>query len=147
MSALYARHFGWWNWKVSARFRAASAGTIWLLIFGSSFLGPLLVPVAAIRFVASTGQFLLNRQLGRLQPLGPRPRTDWALLAVTLLASMAVAQVGQATGSSSHLLAIPVAIPFTAIQLRTCLRSERAHAALIARQPLPFPVRSGRVAA
>src|SRR5689334_2378867 len=92
------RHFGWWNWRLSARFRVASLGSIWLLILGSPVLGALLVPLAAIRFVAGTGQLILNNWLGRRHPIEKRDWGDWTLLAVTLLGSMAAAELSDLTG-------------------------------------------------
>jgi hypothetical protein len=132
------RHFGWWNWRLSARFRAASLGSVWLLILGSPVLGTLLIPLAAIRFVGGTAQLVLNNWLGRRHPIERRDWGDWALLGITLLGSMAAAELSGLTGSQSTLLFIPMALPFSAIQIRMCRRSERAHAR--AAQPVPAPL-------
>ncbi len=131
MNDFVAMYFGWWNWQVSARFRALSLGSVWLLILGAPFLGPFVVPLGALRMAIGTGQFILNHWLGRRHPLGGRRRLDWALLLVTFAASCAVAQVSSVTGSQSALLFIPVALPFSAIQWRMCRQSHRAHLAAV----------------
>ena len=122
------KHFGWWNWRLSARLRAVSLGSIWLLILGSPLLGTLLIPLAAIRFVGGTAQLVLNQWLGKRHPIERRDWSDWLLLGATLLGSMAAAELSDLTGSRSTLLFIPMALPFTAIQLRMYRRSQRAYA-------------------
>lgn len=147
--SFYARHCGWWDWRLSARLRAASLGGLWLLLIASPLLGWLLLPLAGFRMVAGLGQLFLNHHLGRTQPLDGRDRIDWTLLGVTLLASSAVAQVGASTGTESAWLLLPVALPFTAIQLRMCVRSLRAFERAGSRQPrrLEFPAERARRAA
>jgi len=151
VSAFYSRHCGWWDWRLSSRFRAASLGSLWLLLVASPVLGWFLIPLAALRSVAGLTQLVLNHQLGRVTPLGRRDRLDWALLALTLLASCGVAQVSAITGREATWMLIPVALPFSALQLRTCLRSERVHRAAAANRRTPavvrFPLEGHREAA
>lgn len=136
------RHFSWWNWRLSARVRAASLGSVWLLILGSPVLGPLLIPLAALRFVGGTAQLVLNQWLGKRFPIERRDWSDWALLGVTLLGSMAAAELSDLTGSQSTLLFIPMALPFSALQIRMYFRSQRAHGRAV--QPVPLPALFGQ---
>lgn len=136
MRAFYSRYCGWWNWHLSSRFRAASVGSLWVLLVASPLLGWLLFPLGAFRMIAGLGQLFLNHELGRVQPLERRDRIDWTLFGLTMLASCAVAQVTQMTGTQHAWMVLPVAVPFTAIQLRMCSRSERAHESALSRVPL-----------
>ena len=120
----------WWNWRVSGHFRAGSLGSVWALVLFSPALGPLLAPLAAGRFVLSTMQLILNRRLGRRHPIEGRTRFDWALLALAFLGSC-LASVAQGSAPMAIVL-MPVVVPFSAIQVRMCMRSYRAHGALAA---------------
>src|SRR5687768_16700458 len=143
VTTLYTRHFHWWNWRISSRLRAGSLASVWVLIFASPLLGPLLLPIAGIRMVLGLGQLALNRELARLEPLGSRGKADWALLGVTLLASMGVAQVTESTGYTSAFLLIPVVLPFSLIQLRMIRRSLRAHEQYQGREPIQVDFSGG----
>jgi hypothetical protein len=147
VTAFYRTHCGWWNWNVSARVRLVSLGSLWLLLLGSPLLGLLLLPLGAFRFAAGTAQLVLNRELGKEQPMARRTFIDWSLLGVTLLASMAVAQISEVTGSHSTLLLIPVAVPFSAIQLRLFQHSRQAFHAELPANVVEFQVIERRLAA
>lgn len=140
----------WWTWRLSAHFRMASTGSVWALVFLAPLLGPLLAPLALVRFAASSAQMYLNTTLGRHDPLGRRDRIDWMLLAVALAGSTAAAAIDEAyhTGYAWWVL-LPVLVPFTAIHLRTALRCYRhatnvpgpvAALAGAERAPIPLPV-------
>jgi hypothetical protein len=142
----------WWTWRLSAHSRAASLLVCWALVLGSPALGPLALPLFGLRFLASSGQTVFNAALGRTQPLAPRPRLDWLLFALTFVLACAAAQIGNVTGEQhSPLLLAVVALPYSAIQLRTCLRCYRAsdEAATVGRRlapPATFPVAQQRAA-
>jgi len=119
-----------WNWRVSGHARLISLAGAWVLIFMASAPAGLLVPLAAIRAVASPIQLLLNRQLGRSQPLDRRSRLDWFLFALALIASMGVSVAQQsALGVPTALLLASVLSPLSIIQLRAAARSYRAYRA------------------
>lgn len=125
------RHLGWWDWRVSSHFRVGSLGSLWALLLLSPVLGPLLAPLAAGRFGLSTLQLILNRSLGQRHPIKLRSRFDWVLLVVAFLGSC-FASAAQGT-APAVLLLMPVAIPYSAIQVRACVRSYRADAVTAAR--------------
>jgi hypothetical protein len=123
----------WWNWRISGHFRAASLGSVWALVLFAPALGPVFAPVAAGRFALSTFQLGLNRQLGRRHPLTGRTRFDWALLGIAFLGScLASALKDVSQGALMVLVLMPVAVPYSAIQVRMCMRSYRAHGAVTA---------------
>jgi len=115
-------------------------------------LGPLTWPIVGLRFAASSGQTLLNTALGRAQPLERRTHTDWMLFGITFVLACVVSEIGKQTGDPrSPLLLGCVALPYSALQLRTCLRSYRAERelAVVERRlqpPLILPVERQRAA-
>ena len=143
VARLYSKHFSsWWNWHVSSQFRLASLASVWVLLFASPFLGWLMLPTLVVRTALSFTQLFLNRQLSKVHPLEPRGLADWGLLGLALLASMFAAQMAETTGHQSVWYVVPVAMIFSAIQLRMCRRSELAHAQIVVveRRVLEFPV-------
>jgi hypothetical protein len=138
----------WWTWRLSAHSRVASLLFLWLLLLAAPVLGTLTWPLLALRLSLSSGQMVFNMGLGRIEPLEPRTRTDWLLLGVTLLFSYVAAEIGKVTGDQrSPLLVSCVALPYSAIQVRACLRSYRAGGELAEmREPLALPVGQQRAA-
>ena len=83
-----------------------------------------------------------------------RNHTDWLLFGLTFLLACIVSEIGKQTGDPrSPLLLGCVALPYSALQVRTCLRSYRAESerALIesrlVQQPTLLPVGERRRAA
>ena len=123
----YTRAAAVWNWRISAHLRLAWLASAWLLVMGMPVLGPLVAPLAALRFGGSIVQLVLNGSLARVQPLGPRPRSDWALLGLALIASSMAAALDPGPGIPTNpLLIAPVLVPISMIQLRACARAYRA---------------------
>jgi len=127
-----------------------------VLVFMAPLLGPLLAPLAVLRFAASSVQLYLNTTLGRRQPVGRRDWMDWTWLGLALGGSIAAAAVDDAyqTGYTWWLL-LPVIVPFSMIQLRMGLRCYRAgavHGASGAARrgevpaPIPLPVAQKKAA-
>lgn len=116
-----------WTWRTSAHFRLGSLLSAWLVVLAGPWLGALFFPLAALRFVVSSGQMALNHGLARTQPLGPRDRLDWLLLGATFLASCAASALQRAFGHDVLPLALVlVLIPYSVIQLRMSARCYRA---------------------
>jgi len=142
----------WWTWRVSAHSRVVSLIFLWALLLSAPILGPLTWPLLALRFSVSSGQMLFNTVLGRIQPLESRTRTDWLLFGLTFLVSCVAAEIGNAVGDPhSPLLLSCVALPYSAIQVRTCLRSYRAGGDVVVPdrrlvQPLALPAARRRAA-
>lgn len=117
-----------WDWRISAHCRIASLASAWLLALGATALGPLLWPLGALRFVASTVQTWLNIKLGRREPIARQDRRDWALLALVMAGAYAGLGLSQLVGTlQSPVVYVPMLLPFTALQLRMTARSYRAH--------------------
>ena len=117
-----------WDWRLSARVRLASLGSVWLLLFASSLVAPVLPMIGALRMAFSGLQLVLNRNLARRLPIAPRDRYDWGLLLLAFAGSVAAASVARATaGGYSSLLLLPVLIPYSGLQLRSFQRSLDAH--------------------
>jgi hypothetical protein len=122
-----------WNWRVSGHARLASLAGAWVLVLMASAPTGLLLPLAAMRTVASPVQLLLNRRLGRSQPLDRRGRLDWLLFALALVASMGVSVAQQSSlGVPTAVLLASVLSPLSIIQLRAAARSYRAYKAAMA---------------
>ena len=117
-----------WDWRVSTYARLASLSLLWVVIVGAPALGPLLVPLLVVRFALSPVQLLLNTRLNRRRPLGPRPKADWALFGLLLVAAMVAAALREsAPDPANPLYLLPLLIPFSVIQLRSAARSYRTH--------------------
>lgn len=117
----------WWTWRTSANTSFASFLMLWVLLFTAQFLGPLLWP---IRMLTSSAQVLLNWKLRRLAPIEGRTHTDWLLFGLTYVAACGAAQIGRSSGdTSSPMLLVLIAIPYSGIELRAIGRSYRAAAA------------------
>ncbi len=113
-----------WNWRLSAHFRLASLGSVWVIVLGSAVLGPLLPILGIARMASAGGQLLLNHKLARRLPLERRDHFDWVLLALAFAAAILAASVGNATGGSEpRLMLLPVLIPYSVLQLRSFRRS------------------------
>jgi len=110
-------------------------------VLAGPWLGALFLPLAAVRFIASTGQLILNRALGHRQPLAARDRLDWLLFALTFLAACGASAVDRAFDGPFLTVALAcVLLPYSAIQLRMtarCYRAFEAHRTLP--PPIPFP--------
>lgn len=120
-----------------------SLASIWLLILGGPILGAVVPLLIALRFVASTVQLGLNRMLASRQPLEGRTRADWWLFGLTFLAACSASALADALHQPhTGLVLIPVALPFSAIQVRCVRRSYRAHRLMLQPRVLPFPPRS-----
>lgn len=121
-----------WNWRISGHCRVASLASVWLLAFLSG-AGWLLLPLAALRTVASVLQSVFNIRLGRAHPIGHADRYDWTLIALIFLTAEVLAGLRQYQHLQiSPVTLLPMLLPFTALQLRLCVRSYRAP-----RQPSP----------
>lgn len=128
---------GAWDWAVSARVRLWSLVATWAMVFAGGLLGPLSLPVVALRLAATPVQCVLNGRLNRRVPLEKRDRWDWALLGLAFLASCGVSAVANEPGQVvptdvNPLLLLPVLLPYSAIQLRTNARCRAAVSALSA---------------
>lgn len=120
----------WWTWRASARCRLASLASAWALILGSPLLGPLLWPLAAVRFGASSAQTVLNILLGRDVPVGGVDRLDKCLVAAIFAGAYAAAGIGRLTGDmTAPWLFLPMLLPFSVLQARMAQRSFHAHEA------------------
>jgi hypothetical protein len=130
-----------WNWRLSAHFRVASLASAWGLVFLSGILGPLVAPLAAVRFCFSMLQTWLNVRLGRAQPVEKQDRTDWVFVACVFAGAYAAIGIGHLTGQMyAPVTFLPMLIPFSALQVRMALRSYRAHAEWNTSDRLyPFP--------
>ncbi len=138
---------GWiverWDWRTSARWRLGSLASIWLLILGGPLLGALVPLLVAVRFIASPAQLLLNRALAARHPLEGRTRADWWLFGLTFLTACLASVLADALHQPhTGLVLVPVALPFSAIQLRAVRRSYRAHWSTLQPRLLSFPVRA-----
>ena len=117
-----------WDWRLSARLRLVSLGSVWFLVFGSSLLAPVLPVLGILRMAFSGVQLVLNQKLARRLPIAPRDRYDWGLLLLAFAGSVAAASVARATGDSyASILLLPVLIPYSGLQLRSFRRSLDAH--------------------
>lgn len=120
----------WWTWRASARWRLASLASAWALILGSPLLGPLVWPLAVIRFGASSAQTVLNILLGRVAPVGSVDRLDKWLIVAIFVGAYAAAGIGRVTGDmTAPWLFLPMLLPFSALQARMTRRSFAAHEA------------------
>jgi hypothetical protein len=109
---------------MSAHARIASLVLLWALVLTSPLLGPLLVPLVGLRLTVSGAQMVWNTTLGRRMPLDSRTKADWWLFGLTFLAACVASELGTLTGEPhSPLLLSLVAMPYSAIQLRTCRRA------------------------
>jgi hypothetical protein len=116
-----------WNWRLSAHCRALSLLTLWAFVFAVSAPALLVIPVFAVRTLASASQSVLNIRLGRREPLRRQTKLDWALIVAALVATEAVAAAHQYAGAPlSPLLLLPVVAPFSAVQFRIWRRSMQA---------------------
>lgn len=114
-----------WNWRLSAHCRVASLGSVWLLALISG-AGVVLIPIAALRTVASVLQSVFNIRLGRTQPIRGTDRYDWALIASIFVAAEVLAALRQYDHMQiTTLTLLPMLLPFTALQARMCWRSYR----------------------
>ena len=133
-----------WDWRLSARVRLVSLGSVWFLVFGSSLLAPVLPVLGILRMAFSGVQLFLNQKLARRQPIAGRDRYDWGLLLVAFAGSVAAASVARATGDPEQtpLLLLPVLVPYSGLQLRSFRRSLHAHGrrepAAPVVEPIPF---------
>ncbi len=117
-----------WNWRFSAHCRVASLIALWAVVLGMGLLGVLLVPLAAIRTVASFGQTALNVRLGKQVPVQKQTKFDWWLIAAIFAGAEGAAVAANVTGNMhSPLLYLPMLLPFTLLQLRMTNRSFAAH--------------------
>ncbi len=117
-----------WNWRFSAHCRVASLIALWAVVLAMGSLGVLLVPLAALRTVASFGQTALNVRLGKQVPVQKQTKLDWLLIASIFAGAEGAAVVANVTGNMhSPLLYLPMLLPFTLLQLRMTNRSFAAH--------------------
>ncbi len=118
----------WWNWWTSARWRQYSLGSAWALVLLRAPLGPWFAPLALVRSAFSACQLAWNVALGREQPLERHERSDWALLALTLLLAQAYALVAE-FGGGLEMTAVGAAmlVPYSFLQMRMVERSRRRH--------------------
>ncbi|MEO6398224.1 MAG: hypothetical protein ABIP13_07120 [Tepidiformaceae bacterium] len=117
-----------WNWRVSAHTRVASLVTLWFVIFSMGSLGVFLVPLAALRTLASFVQTALNVRLGKHVPVEKQSKLDWLLVAAIYVGAEGAAVAANITGSmQSPLLYVPMLLPFTLLQVRMTGRSFAAH--------------------
>ena len=120
----------WWTWRASARWRLASLASAWALILGSPLLGPLVWPLAVLRFGASSAQTVLNILLGRTAPVGGVDRLDKCLVVAIFAGAYAAAGIARLTGDmTAPWLFLPMLLPFSALQARMVRRSLTAHEA------------------
>jgi hypothetical protein len=115
-----------WNWRLSGHCRVASLASVWLLAFLSG-AGWLLLPLAAIRTLASVAQSVFNIRLGRAHPVAGTDRYDWALIASIFVAGEVLAGLREYQGLQiTAVTLLPMLLPFTLLQARMCWRSYRA---------------------
>ncbi len=100
------------------------------MVMLGGFLGPALIPLAAVRFGTSAVQSWLNIRLGKRRPVAQQTRLDYALLGLIFAGAYLAAGIGQATGdlASPHLY-LPMLVPFSILQWRMTQRSFDAHRA------------------
>ncbi len=136
-----------WNWRLSGHCRAASLASAWVIVMLSGLLGPLLMPLAAIRFVASAIQSWLNIRLGRRNPVCKQTRGDYVLIGLIFAGAYLSVGLGHFTGNmTSPVLYVPMLVPFSVLQVRMTVRSYRAYAAETGEGrvvPFPAPATSG----
>lgn len=128
-----------WDWRLSARVRLASLGSVWFLVFGASLVAPLLPVLGIARMAASGAQLFLNRNLARRTPIASRDRYDWLLLGIAFAGAMFVSSFAQLTGHIPSMLVLTVLVPYSGLQLRSFQRSLVAHRGIaLERLPVPF---------
>ena len=117
-----------WNWRFSAHCRIASLLALWFVVMAMGSLGVLLLPLAAVRTVASFGQTALNVRLGKHIPVQKQSRLDWLLIVSIFVGAEGAAVAANITGNMhSPLLYLPMLLPFTLLQARMTGRSFAAH--------------------
>ncbi len=130
-----------WDWRLSARIRLASLGSVWVLVFLASLLAPVLPILGALRMAISGVQLMLNQKLARRRPIAGRDRYDWALLGLAFAGSVFAASIVRITGDAHDpLIFLPVLLPYSALQARSFQRSNEAHrlSITVPRSPLPI---------
>jgi len=134
-----------WDWRISGHFRVASLISAWILVLFSGVLGPILAPLAAIRFVFSGGQTWLNIRLGRRNPVDRQTRLDWFMVTLIFAGAYVAVGIGHVVGDlTAPVNYVPMLIPFTVLQVRLARRSYKAHRAgrvAKAASVTPFPSR------
>jgi hypothetical protein len=127
---------------MSAHCRLASLASAWGIVMLSGVLGPLLLPLAAIRFITSAAQTWLNIRLGKSHPVNGQTRFDYVLIGLIFVGAYVAVGIGHVTGNmTSPVVYVPMLIPFSVLQVRMMNRSYRAHTET-SRQPavvIPFP--------
>ncbi len=117
----------WWDWRISAYWRAGSLVSLWAVVLLMGPLGWLFMPLTVIRSVLSFAQTGLNVRLGRAVPLEKQTRFDWALVGGVFAGAYLAAGVSHFTGSGiTAPLLVPMLLPFSLLQVRMTARSLNA---------------------
>lgn len=113
--------------------------SLWLVVFLMGELGVLLMPLVAMRTLASFAQTGLNIRLGRRIPVERQTKLDWWLVAGIFAGGEVAAVMANASGNMhSPLLYLPMLLPFTVLQFRMTSRAFAAYETELASRVVAF---------